>query len=124
DRLLGGEPIHLVNTDAPYNVKVEPRSNNAIAAGLSSFSGTTHHQGLDLARLPSKAKATHEKLRPKDRPLANDFVSDEEFARLLRKWFANAAYALEPGRALYIWGGYSNLANYPPALTECGIYFS
>jgi ParB-like chromosome segregation protein Spo0J len=34
DRLLGGEPIHLVNTDPPYNVKVEPRSNNAIAAGL------------------------------------------------------------------------------------------
>ena len=37
DRLLGGAPIHLVNTDPPYNVKVEPRSNNAIAAGLSSF---------------------------------------------------------------------------------------
>ena len=37
DRLLGGEPIHLVNLDPPYNVKVEPHSNNAIAAGLSSF---------------------------------------------------------------------------------------
>ncbi len=35
DRLLAGAPIHLVNTDPPYNVKVEPRSNNAIAAGLS-----------------------------------------------------------------------------------------
>ena len=34
DRLLDGAPIHLVNTDPPYNVKVEPRSNNAIAAGL------------------------------------------------------------------------------------------
>lgn len=33
DRLLGGAAIHLVNTDPPYNVKVEPRSNNAIAAG-------------------------------------------------------------------------------------------
>ncbi len=30
--------VHLCNTDPPYNVKVEPRSNNAIAAGLSSFS--------------------------------------------------------------------------------------
>ena len=29
DRLLGGVPIHLVNTDPPYNVKVEPRSNRA-----------------------------------------------------------------------------------------------
>ena len=37
DRLLDGAPIHLVNTDPPYNVKVEPRSNNAIAAGNSSF---------------------------------------------------------------------------------------
>src|SRR5436190_9693747 len=26
DRLLGGATIHLVNTDPPYNVKVEPRS--------------------------------------------------------------------------------------------------
>ncbi|MFO0086334.1 MAG: ParB N-terminal domain-containing protein, partial [Pirellula sp.] len=37
DRLLAGAAIHLCNTDPPYNVKVEPRSNNAIAAGLSSF---------------------------------------------------------------------------------------
>jgi ParB-like chromosome segregation protein Spo0J len=35
------------------------------------------------------AHATHEKLRPKDRPLVNDFISDEEFARLLRLWFGN-----------------------------------
>src|SRR5262245_31338403 len=39
DRLLDGQTIHLVNTDPPYNVRVEPRSNNAIAAGLSSFGG-------------------------------------------------------------------------------------
>jgi ParB-like chromosome segregation protein Spo0J len=37
DRLLAGATIQLVNTDPPYNVRVEPRSNNAIAAGLSSF---------------------------------------------------------------------------------------
>ena len=42
DRLLAGAPIHLVNMDPPYNVKVEPRSNNAIAAGLSSFTQTHH----------------------------------------------------------------------------------
>ncbi len=89
DRLLAGEPIHLVNTDPPYNVKVEPRSNNAIAAGLSSFS-PTHHQGLDLARHPGKAKPTG-KMRPKDRPLQNDFVSDEDFDAMLRAWFGNIA---------------------------------
>lgn len=43
DRLLAGAKVHLVSTDPPYNVKVEPRSNNAIAAGLSSFEGTKHH---------------------------------------------------------------------------------
>jgi DNA modification methylase len=124
DRLLGGAAIHLVNTDPPYNVRVEPRSNNAIAAGLSSFQGTTHHQPLELARHPAKAQPTERKLRAKDRPLANDFVSDQEFDRLLHAWFGNLARVLLPGRAFYIWGGYANCANYPPVLREVGLYFS
>jgi DNA modification methylase len=124
DRLLDGAAVHLVNTDPPYNVKVEPRSNNAIAAGLSSFQGTTHHQGLDVARHPEKAKPTQRKLRAKDRPLANDFVSDEEFDRLLRAWFGNLARVLLPGHGFYIWGGYANCGNYPPVLKEMGLYFS
>ena len=132
DRLLDGAKIHLVNSDPPYNVKVEPRSNNAISAGLSSFQATEakrqgklkHHQGLDLARHPTKSKATHKKLRAKDRPLTNDFVSDEEFDRLLRAWFGNIARVLLPGRAFYIWGGYAKCGNYPPVLKACGLYFS
>lgn len=126
DRLLGGAPIHLVNMDPPYNVKVEPRSNNAIAAGLSSFApvAQTHHQALDLARHPGKSKATHKRMRPKDRPLRNDFVSDDTFDGMLRAWFGNASRVLEPGRGFYIWGGYANCANYPPALRESGLYFS
>jgi DNA modification methylase len=123
DRLLAGSPIHLVNTDPPYNVKVEPRSNNAIAAGLSSFT-TTHHQKLDVSRHPKKAKGTTGQLRAKDRPLANDFVSDEAFTELLAKWFSNIARVLVPGRGFYIWGGYSNCGNYPPALKSNGLYFS
>jgi DNA modification methylase len=123
DRLLGGAPVHLVNTDPPYNVKVEPRSNNAIAAGLSSFE-TTYHQKLDINRHPEKAQPTTPKLRAKDRPLANDFVSDEEFARLLHAWFGNLSRALLPGRAFYLWGGYSNIGNYPQALATNGLYFS
>ncbi len=123
DRLLAGSPIHLVNTDPPYNVKVEPRSNNAIAAGHSSFTGTTHHQGLDLARHPEKAKPTGQ-MRPKDRPLENDFLPKAEFEALLRAWFGNLARVLEPGRGFYIWGGYGNCGNYPPALEESGLYFS
>lgn len=124
DTLLHGARIHLVNTDPPYNVKVEPRSNNAIAAGLSSFQGTTHHQGFDLARGNSHAHATTRKLRPKDRPLENDFVSDEKFDALLMAWFGNIARVLEPGRGFYIWGGYANCANYPPVLKACELYFS
>jgi DNA modification methylase len=123
DRLLDGAAIHLVNTDPPYGVKVEPRSNNAIAAGLSSFE-VTHHQKLDVVRHPGKAKPTDKKLRAKDRPLANDFVSDEEFDRLLHAWFGNIARVLLPGRAYYAWGGYSNIANYPPVLQASGLYFS
>lgn len=123
DRLLAGHSIHLVNMDPPYNVKVEPRSNNAIAAGLSS-AAPTHHQGLDLARHPGKAKPTEKKLRAKDRPLANDFVTEGEFDRLLDAWFGNAARVLEPGRSFYIWGGYANLGNYPPFLDKHGLYFS
>jgi DNA modification methylase len=123
DRLLDGAGVQMVNTDPPYNVKVEPRSNNAIAAGLSSFSNT-HHQNFDVERHPEKASGTTRKLRPKDRPLENDFVTDEEFDALLHAWFGNIARVLEPGRAAYIWGGYANCANYPAALKEAGLYFS
>jgi DNA modification methylase len=124
DRLLDGAAIHLVNTDPPYNVRVEPRSNNAIAAGLSSFQGTTHHQGFDVERYPEKATATHAKMRAKDRPLLNDFVSDQEFERLLNAWFDNLARVLLPGRGFYIWGGYANIANYPAVLKAHELYMS
>ena len=131
DRLLDGQPIHLVNTDPPYNVKVEPRSNNAIAAGLSSFTATQRkdasagdQQSADLHRYPEKSKPTHKKLRAKDRPLANDFVSDQEFDRLLAAWFGNIARVLIPGGGFYIWGGYANCANYPPVLKAMELYFS
>ena len=55
-------------------------------------------------------------MRAKDRPLANDFVSDAEFDKFLHAWFGNMARVLEPGRCFFIWGGYANCANYPPVL--------
>ncbi len=136
DRLLDGASIQLINTDPPYNVKVEPRSNNAIAAGLSSFTATKrsaidsaeargmHHQGFDLARDKTKAKGTTKQMRAKDRPLANDFVSDADFDTMLDAWFGNMARVLEEGRGFFIWGGYANLGNYPPFLKKNGLYFS
>ena len=124
DRLLDGAAVHLVNTDPPYGVHVEPRSNNAIAAGLSSFPGAKRHQRFDAVRHPEKAKPTTQKLRAKDRPLVNDFLDEEDFQRLLHAWFGNIARVLQPGRAYYCWAGYSNLGNFPPLLKTYGLYFS
>jgi DNA modification methylase len=156
DRLPAGALIDLVNADPPYNVKVEPRSNNAIAAGLTSLSrredlqcerstsergkkdrerlakraevadahrGLMHHQAFDVARQGVK-HATTEKLRPKDRPLVNDFMSPEDFDAMLHAWFGNIARVLVPGRCFYIWGGYANCGNYPPVLKACELYFA
>ncbi len=124
DRLLAGAPIHLVVSDPPYNVKLESRSNNSIAAGLSSFAGPKHHQRFDVERYPEKSKATSKKMRAKDRPLVNDYVSDEAFAKMLLAWFGNIARVLLLGRSYYLFGGYSNIANYPAALQATGLYFS
>jgi DNA modification methylase len=134
--LLGDERAHLIHTDPPYNVKVEPRSNNAIASGLKSTKGNVpseqlarvrktkhHHQGLDLARHPEKAKPTG-KMRARDRELENDFISDEAFAEKLVAWFQRMADALEPGRAFYVWGDYRNIEAFPRALRAAGLYFS
>jgi len=127
DRLLDGNVVHLVNMDPPYNVRVEPRSNTAIAAGLSSFTNKKaqlHHQGFDQARGVSDPKKARKKMRAKDRPLENDFVSDEDFNQMLHAWFNNMARVLIPGGSFYIWGGYANLGNYPQPLQEAGLYFS
>ena len=113
DRLLAGAKIHMVNTDPPYNVNVEPRSKNAIAAGNSSFPAGE-----------GKTKAGEKKMRAKDRVLANDKVSDDDFEKLLAAWFGNIGRVLEPGRCFYIWGGFSNIGCYPPALAASGLYLS
>jgi DNA modification methylase len=119
-RLLDGAPVQLANADPPYNVNVEPRSNNAIAAAGKARG---HHQNLDLGKRPGASKPTG-KMRAKDRPLENDFLPPDEFERKLAAWFGNLAGALEPGRGFYIWGGYANCTNYPPALKTAGLYFS
>jgi DNA modification methylase len=124
DRLLVSAPIHLVNTDPPYNVQVEPRSNNAIAAKLSSFRRTMRLQNVRVARQVERAQPTGDKLRAKDRPLVNDHIPDDQFVRLLHAWFGNIARVLRPGRSFFIWGGYANCANYPSALKACELYFS
>lgn len=129
DRLLDGAVIDLLNTDPHYNVRVEPRSATAIAAGTSGAWGRdwnkiSHHQGFDQARGVGDPKKALKKMRAKDRPLANDFVKPEAFDEMLLAWFGNAARVLKPGGVFYVWGGYANIGNYPAPLAAAGFYFS
>jgi len=114
DTLMNGNTVQLVNTDPPYNVQVNPRSNNANASGSKGLCSDD----------PAKQMPTTAKMRAKDRPLANDFVSDEEFDRLLDAWFGNIVRVLDAGRTAYIWGGFANLENYPRFLKKHGLHFS
>jgi DNA modification methylase len=135
DRLLDGARVHLVCADPPYNVRVEPRSNNAIAAAkragkamgksarTSVATSRLKNSNLDLARHPSKARATGP-MRPKDRPLENDWLSDAEFDALIKNWFGQMQRVLIPGGSYYVWGGFSNVFNYPAAITAADLYFS
>ncbi len=111
DRLLAGARIHLVNTDPPYNVRVEPRSTVGILTRSSSFT-----KPIKMGK--------NKRIRPKDRLLVGDDVSDAKYAENLRLWFGNIGRALIPGRAFYIWGGWSNIKNYPLALEEAGLFFA
>ncbi len=45
------------------------------------------------------------KMRAKDRPLENDFVTADAFDEMLLAWFGNASRVLKPGGSFYIWGG-------------------
>lgn len=124
DRLLDGAPIHLVNCDPPYNVKDMPRSNNAKASGIKSFGKAKCQQASGNGGHPGKSRPSTRKLRAKDRPLVNDFVTEAEYGSLLHAWFTNMARVLLPGRSFYVWGGYANCGNYPPVLKTVGLYFS
>ena len=128
DRLLDGAPVHLVNMDPPYNVKVEPRSSTAIAAGQSSYPDLAkkmHHQTFDVQRGAIDLTKAKKKMRARDRPIDGDFLKGPEFAALLQTWFGQVARVLAPGRSFYIWAGYHNLFNYPAALAAVpALYFS
>jgi hypothetical protein len=76
---------------------------------MAAFSG--HQQSADVDRHPEKAKKTTKKMRAKDRPLANDLVTDDAFDVMLDEWFGNIARVLVPGGCFYIWGGYANSVN-------------
>ncbi len=116
-------------------MKVEPRSNNAIAAGLSSFTndgaasklkggqGNAASFGVDHETGKPKHAATHKKLRAKDRPLANDFVSDEgsiNCSKIGSETLPEYCYL----ELLLHLGRLRQCGNYPPVLKKHGLYFS
>jgi DNA modification methylase len=91
--------------------------------------GLMHHQSFDVARGAVKltsptGESSGPIMRPKDRPLTNDFIDDEQFEQTLLAWFGNMSRVLIPGGSFYIWGGYANTKNYRIALEKSGMYFS
>ncbi len=121
DRLLGGAVIHLVNTDPPYNAKVQPRTNTAIAvagAKAGHQQRSTRIANLNKGK-PCKAEC---RVRPRDRVLEGDYLSDEEFAERLDGWFGNMARVMRDGGVFYVWGVHRNTANYLPILKEHGLH--
>jgi len=133
DRLLDGAIIHMVNTDPPYNVNVEPASQGADTGGqrpgkrprreVPSWRSLEGQRARGI-KPPRKTPAPPPKTAAKGRRLMGDFVSDEEFAQRLLAWFGNIARVLKSGRCFYLWGGYANIANYPPALDANDLYMS
>ena len=112
EKLMAGKLADLVFQDLPYGVSVEPRSKNAIAAGLSSFPDE------------GSGKSADKKLRAKDRPIQNDQITGDEFDKILTGWFKNTAAILKPGRSFYCFGGYANLENYPEPMKAAGLKFA
>ena len=49
-----GAAVQLVCTDPPYNVKVEPRSNNAFVAGETSFHPVSQPKEKSRGKKPAK----------------------------------------------------------------------
>lgn len=131
DRLLAGASIHMANTDPPYNVNVEPASGGADTGGQRPGKRPPHswrslegqrERGIKPPRQSPKAEKA--KVKAKGRRLLSDFQSDEDFASSLLDWFGNISRVLVPGGGFYIWGGWVNIANYPPALKASELYFS
>lgn len=108
--LMGGMVADMVNTDPPWNVGVMPRSTTAINAGNSTYES-----------MGGAASAT---MRPKDRTIENDKLSDEDFRAMVAAWFANIAAVTKPGGGVYLWGGWGNCEIFPSAMRAAGIHFA
>ena len=123
DRLLDGEPVHLVNTDPPYNVRRRAaqqqrhRRRTVVVPGHQTPSAVrrraaSRESQADAEEAAGEGPAAGERLCV-GRGIRTDAAS------VVRQHGSRAG----AGRSFYIWGGYANLGNYPPALKASGLYF-
>ena len=102
--LCEDKKVQLVHSDPPYNVSMQPTGDW----------GDGENRGRKKAD-PNVAK---------DRKLVGDFLSTMEFAKRLHWWFKCMAMSMEELSSFYIWGGFSNIGNYPLAIKSAGLYWS
>ena len=126
DRLLDGATIHLVNTDPPYNVKVEPRSQQRHRRRPQFVRRDHAPPGARPGAAPREVEADAARsCGPRTGRWPTTSCRDEEFDRLLARLVRqHGPRARSRAAAFYIWGGYANCGNYPPVLKACGLYFS
>ena len=135
DRLLARQPIHLVNTDPPYNVQVEPASGGSEHTGQrpSSWRSAKGMKKDGFARGGYKRTAAKRtKSSAKGRRLQNDFLPEADFEAICARWFAQIARVLTPGRSFYVWGAAypatagtkANSELFPQVMRSLGLLFA
>lgn len=123
DRLLEGEAVQLVTTFPPANV---PINLHTLAAEMESPSSEdAHRQAMDRRNDLGKPRRRCSKHSVRNRStIKNDFHFDAESNSFLYAWLGNSVRTLDPGRSFYFWGGYGNIANFPPVLEAHGMHLS
>lgn len=103
DKLLAGDPVHLVVADPPYNVDYQPEG------APSGRTGRRRRRGGQSQPLG---------------PIENDRSSPEDYQQFLNDAFRNLAGTLREGGAWYIFGGTGTFVQYSQAFDAAGLHLS
>lgn len=103
DKLLAGDPVHLVVADPPYNVDYQPEG------APSGRTGRRRRKGGQSQALG---------------PIENDRSSPEDYQPFLDDAFRNLARAMPGGGAVYVFGGVGTFVPYSAAFEEAGLHVS
>ena len=110
--------------DPPYGVRVEPRSKNAMAAGLSSFE-TTHHPRLNVGTPPREESNLHPEVAGQGQAAGQRLPFRTRIPSpapcLVRQHGAGPSAEVTP---FTCGAGIRNCGNYPPVLKQVGLYYS